>query len=112
MLDRTSRILLRAKNYAEGKIDLETFFNLETLDEMAEPAGEPDEPTPAAVPQKQEPAQPEPQEKPKKATAKNRGQKNALNITKEDFNSLRLFEQQELYNENPDAVKELIEQEA
>ncbi len=109
MLDRTSRILLRAKNYAEGKIDLETFFQLEQLDEMAEPADEPDEPTPAAAPQEQEPAQPE---KPKKATAKNRGQKNALNITKEDFNSLRLFEQQALYDENPDAVKELIEQEA
>lgn len=108
MLDRSGRILFRAKQYAEGKIDLETFFHLEQLDEMAEPPDEPDEPTPAAAPPKQEPAQPE---KPKQPTA-NRGRKNTLNLTKEDFDKLHLFEQQELYDENPDAVKALIKQEA
>lgn len=100
-IDRKTRIELRAKQYAEGKIDLQTFYDLETLDETpdeqeaenkvvsitdAEEYQAPPEPKPAAT---------------KKGSSK-------LNITKADFDKLSLAEQQALYTENPAAVESLV----
>lgn len=97
-IDRATRIKLRAERYAKGEIDLETFFSLESLDEMAD--------IPDTEPPAQEPAK-APAPAPAKKTARSR-----LNMTKSEWNKLSLHEQQQLYDNDPEAVKELCEQEA
>ena len=92
-ITREQRIKLRAERYAEGEIDLQTFFNIKSLDEEPE-VETPDGPIPVI---KQDPVP-----VPKKITRKK------INITKEDFRKLSLDEQQRLYDQDPEGIETLL----
>lgn len=93
IITREQRIKLRAERYAKGEIDLQTFFDLESLDEEPE-VETPEEPVPVI---KQDPVP-----VPKKITRKK------INITKEEFRDLSLNEQQRLYDQDPEGIEALV----
>lgn len=102
-IDREQRIKLRAERYAKGEIDLKTFFDLESLDEIIDEAG--DLTGLAEADSQRITPNPEPfnaEGTPRKSHNK------TPKLTKEEFDKLSLQEQNELYNENPEGIEALI----
>ncbi len=93
-ISREKRIKLRAEQYAKGNIDLDTFVSLERLDEMPEVEAE-------IVPS---PIESNTAQQPKPSKKKNK----TLDITREEYDKLSLYEQQQLYNEHPDEIEALV----
>lgn len=102
-IDREQRIKLRAERYAKGEIDLKTFFDLESLDEIMDEAG--DLTGLAEADSKRTTQNPEPVN----AEGTPRiSYKRKPKITKEEWDKLSLQEQQSLYDEDPEGIEALI----
>ena len=108
-ISREQRIKLRAERYIKGELSLDEFASLERLDETAEEPG-----VEAIIKKNKVQAErlreihQEEQAKEKALEAARAAKRKKLKITKEEFDKLRLNEQQALYNEHPDEVKALI----
>ena len=108
-ISREQRIKLRAERYIKGELSLDEFASLERLDETVEEPG-----LEAIIKKNKVQAErlreihQEEQAKEKALEAARAAKRKKLKITKEEFDKLRLNEQQALYNEHPDEVKALI----
>ena len=104
-ITREQRIMLRAKSYIKGEISLDEFAALERLDEAIEEL----ESEQLNEKTEQQAAKLKSMYQEEKVLTASRIEKNAkLNLTKEEWNKLHIYEQQELYDKYPDEVRALL----
>lgn len=109
-ITREKRIMLRAKRYADGKLSLDEFVNLERLDEAIEEleSEQLNEKTKQQAEKLQDMYKEEQAITEAKAEKPKAGRIKKLNLTIKEYDALSLYEQQQLYNEYPDEVEDLV----